>query len=621
MHGTHFSRELPGWLLSLLAVLFLLTVIVGTYGHLQYRPDATGDQGSPALKNDASAPDSRSSLDFWSAVYYSLQLPIMHGAHLEGTIPPSLTAGRFFGFAFFVTLGLSGILMLVPHRVRHFRLNLPWRRDHVVICGLGDLGLRLALDARRRGKFVVAIENEGVSAAIEQARASGVLVIEGDARDLLTLRRARVDQAEFVIAACQADESNIAIAAYVGQALPPMPLRNEPLVCRLLIKDPELRELLTDESLFPVEGGERGGDRRSNYHLNFGDLNLYDTAARQCLRKYPLDFQPLRTNDETVVHLVVAGFGAMGESLALHAARIGHFANEIAPQNRRLRITVVHEAEDVVSRFREHSKIDDVCEVHFRKAERGTTDLVKDLDQVGRNAADPKTMVTYAVCLEKERSADDPENLRIGIELSRLPQDRPVQILIYQSTRRGLAALFPDHTRGAGLSPRLNAFGMVEDVFNWDVLLHESEDRLARALHEDYQEQRRKKGETDSTNSDWARLPEYLKESNRQAADHIDIKLCTLGYHHERIQPGKERKRFVEEEILLLAQMEHLRWCAEKRLDGWSYGVPRDDAKKVHNCLLPWDQLPPHQQSKDPEQIRAIPRVLEQFDGGHEIYR
>ncbi len=115
-------------------------------------------------------------------MYYSLQLPIMHGAHLEGTIPPSLTAGRFFGFAFFVTLGLSGILMLVPHRVRHFRLNLPWRRDHVVICGLGDLGLRLALDARRRGKFVVAIENEGVSAAIEQARASGVLVIEGDAQ-------------------------------------------------------------------------------------------------------------------------------------------------------------------------------------------------------------------------------------------------------------------------------------------------------------------------------------------------------------------------------------------------------------------------------------------------------
>ncbi len=352
------------------------------------------------------------------------------------------------------------------------------------------------------------------------------------------------------------------------------------------------------------------GTGASNYHLNFGDLNLYDTAARQCLRKYPLDFQPLRKDDETVVHLVVAGFGAMGESLALHAARIGHFANEIAPQNRRLRITVVHEAEDVVSRFREHSKIDDVCEVHFRKAERGTTDLVEDLDQVGRNAADPKTMVTYAVCLEKERSADDPENLRIGIELSRLPQDRPVQILIYQSTRRGLAALFPDHTRGAGLSPRLNAFGMVEDVFNWDVLLHESEDRLARALHEDYQEQRRKKGETDSTNSDWARLPEYLKESNRQAADHIDIKLChwvitTNASSRARSAKGSSRRRF-----FCLPKWSICVGGAEKRLDGWSYGVPRDDAKKVHNCLLPWDQLPPHQQSKDPEQfLRHPPRA------------
>jgi hypothetical protein len=621
MHGTHFSRELPRWLVGILAVLFLLTVIVGTYGHLQYKPNAPGRQGQPSTRNDTSASDANSSLDFWSAVYYSLQLPIMHGAHLEGPVPTSLTIGRFFGFAFFVVLAFSGILIFLPHRVRHLRLNLPWRRNHVVICGLGDLGLRLALDGRRRGKFVVAIENENVPAAVEQARASGVLVIEGDARELVTLRRARVDQAAFVIAACQADETNIAIAAHVGQVLPTTPVRNEPLVCRLLVRDPQLRKLLTDESLFPVGTGMGSGDRHSNYRLNFGDLNLYSTAARQCLRKYPLDFQPIRQEDDTVVHLIVVGFGPMGESLALHAARIGHFANEAPPRNRQLRITVVHDAEEVVSAFRERTQIDDVCELHFQKAERRTTDLVNDLDQLSRNAAEPKSLVTYAVCLEKEKAADDAENLRIGIELSRRVQDRAAQVLIFQNTRRGLAALFPDDARGAGLSPRLHAFGMVEDIFNWDVLLHESEDQLARALHEDYLEQRRRKGEAVSTTSEWARLPESLKDSNRRAADHIDIKLRAMGYHHECIQPGKERKRFVENEIRLLAQMEHLRWCAEKRLDGWRHGEPRDDAAKVHDCLLPWDQLPPKQQIKDPEQINAIPRVLEEFDGGHGIYR
>jgi hypothetical protein len=445
----------------------------------------------------------------------------MHGQHLEEPIPRALNLGRFFGFAFFILLATSGIVMLLPHGVLRFRLNLPWRHNHVVVCGLGDLGLRLALDGRRRRKFVVAIESEPLPAAIEEARHSGVLVIDGDARELRTLRRARVERAAFVIAACRADETNIAIAAHVGQALPPTLARNEPLVCRLLLRDPQLRKLLTDESLFPMAKGARPGDRVENYHLNFNDLNLYETAARQCLRKYPLDFQPIRKDDDTLVHLIVVGFGPMGEALALHAGRIGHFANEVAPRKRRLRITVVDGADEAASAFCKRTKIDEVCEWHFHKADRGAPDFVKTLDSLDRNAADAKCLVTYAICIEKGPAAEDAENLRVGIELSRLQIDLPARILIDQGTRRGLAALFPDHARGSGLSPRLHAFGMVEDIFNWDEILHESEDQLAQAIHRDYQEQRRKQGHAVSKHPDWVRLPEYLKDSNRRAADHI----------------------------------------------------------------------------------------------------
>jgi hypothetical protein len=307
--------------------------------------------------------------------------------------------------------------------------------NHVVICGLGDLGLRLALEGRERGKSIIAIEQSGNTDAIEQARSNGVEVIEGDAGDEAVLREARIEGADFIVAACREDQINVAIAARVGQLLPPRLERREPLVCRLLITDYELRSLLADESLFPAVSGADRDELRSRYRINFGDLNLHDTAARQCLRIHNLDFEPIRSEDETTVHLIVSGFGPMGQSLALHAARIGHFSNA-ATRERRLRITVVDDAETAFSRFRQQfSKVDDICDLRFRPADR-TPGLVNDLDQLSADAAENKTLVTYAVCLEKEQTADDRQNLEIGLQLSSLTSRRPVQTLIYQGTRR-----------------------------------------------------------------------------------------------------------------------------------------------------------------------------------------
>ena len=36
---------------------------------------------------------------------------------------------------------------------------------------------------------------------------------------------------------------------------------------------------------------------------------------------------------------------------------------------------------------------------------------------------------------------------------------------------------------------------------------------------------------------------------------------------------------------------EHDRWLAEKRRGGWVYGKNRDDAKRIHDDLVPWDEL------------------------------
>ena len=262
-----------------------------------------------------------------------------------------------------------------------------------------------------------------------------------------------------------------------------------------------------------------------------------------------------------------------------------------------------------------------VCDVAARESQPELPDLLKVLDQISLPVpGQPATLTTYAMCVELEDQACDSKNLELGLELSRRTKGRTVQILLYQSTRCGFAALFPERVRGQALSSRLHAFGMKEDIYTWDVLLHESEDRLARALHEDYWRQRQHSGAPVAENPAWQELRDDFKESNRHAADHLPVKLRALGYHEAPLQPERERVlKFEDHEISLLAKMEHARWCAERWLANWEHAPKTDRAKKLSCALCQWDALPSDEQKKDPEQVNAIFRVLEQI--GHGIYR
>lgn len=42
----------------------------------------------------------------------------------------------------------------------------------------------------------------------------------------------------------------------------------------------------------------------------------------------------------------------------------------------------------------------------------------------------------------------------------------------------------------------------------------------------------------------------------------------------------------------------HENWMKLKISHGWVYGETKDEVKKTHPCLLPFEQLPPQQQAK-----------------------
>ena len=48
-----------------------------------------------------------------------------------------------------------------------------------------------------------------------------------------------------------------------------------------------------------------------------------------------------------------------------------------------------------------------------------------------------------------------------------------------------------------------------------------------------------------------------------------------------------------------MARNVHEVWSAGRIADGWTYGEVRDDARKTHPCLVPYEQLPESEKEYD----------------------
>jgi hypothetical protein len=120
----------------------------------------------------------------------------------------------------------------------------------------------------------------------------------------------------------------------------------------------------------------------------------------------------------------------------------------------------------------------------------------------------------------------------------------------------------------------------------------------------------------------WERLEEQWKDANRAFADGIGAKLEAAGcvlVPAPLIDPSAPLFEFTGDELEELAELEHERWVADKQRAGWRYGPVRDDARKIHNLLVPWEQLPEVERDKDRQPVRELPMML--AHAGFEILR
>ena len=560
--------------------LGILSLILGTFGFMQV-PEP---EGHPEGLVDA--------------FYNSMRLFHMHFDHVPGPLPWELQIARFLAPVIFGVSLFKGFLFAA--RSHQQSLKHQSQSGHVVICGLGQKGLQLARQCvkQKDKKWVIVIEKNPHNELLSICDEEGIYYLIGDATEAAVLKAARAEFAKEVIIVTPEDETNLRIALQVRDLNKTSQLHSPE--CFVHLENIHLRERLQRE--FTKQSGQATGGR-----LNFFDV--YDDEARRLLQELPLDGDGITQDDPRTVHVVIMGFGRMGRSLALRAAKMGHFAN-----GRKLRISVIDRQAD---HHRQHLlfhypilESDTICELRCYQA---TAQSLVALKLIEGWIAEPDTILRFFVCLDSNASA-----VEVGLRLQEILMDRSdAKLCVRIKSQKTLEGVLN------AVSKKDNdiiPFGMVENACCESAFRHEYHEATARSLHEGYcrgMAELRASGQVIAPRPaevPWEELREEFKESNRQAADHIAIKARALGYQIGKLKEATAGaipiRTLTREQKRILAPMEHARWCAERWLGGWVHDDKRDDDRHRHPDLLPWSRLPDTERRIDHAQIEQLAEAL-----------
>lgn len=561
--------------------LSILTLLLGTWGFRQCLP----------------APES--SRPWPDCLYLSLQLFILESGMPDCAFDWTLQLARFLAPLLLGYTTVRAVWALLQEQVSLWCLR-RWQK-HAVVCGLGVKGRRLTQELRQRGHRVVVLEADETNGNIPLCRALGAVVLVGDAANPALLAQARVAQARHLFAVTGCDSVNVEIAVQSRQlqsAAGAMSPADD--WCLVHLQETRLRELLGQQQCLTV----CQGPCRPRF------FNTFDNAARLVFRSFPPDVYARRRGSHQV-HLVIIGFGRMGESLALQAARLGHYA-----WGHPVHLTVLDEAADQkVNLFlRRYPRFREICRLSWFTLRLEDPAVFPCHFLSGDSGLTAPTLVY--VCLEDEQLG-----FLVAMHLRQCCPAPPWPILVRVRSLTGLASLLPAEPTGAYPAGGIHPFGSSSETCNLDLILHGTLDTLAQAYHASYVRLRSSRGEQDESMVSWEELPEDLKDSNRWAAEHFWVKvraLEDLGYQVRDKESGEVRESLctLGPEVELLARMEHSRWNAERWLAGWRLSDPgagKDVQQKLSPYLIPYDALPENIKDYDRQAAHIVPLLLDRL--------
>lgn len=266
------------------------------------------------------------------------------------------------------------------------------------------------------------------------------------------------------------------------------------------------------------------------------------SLSENCARQYWKDHPALKSE-----RIAVIGFDGLAQNLLLYGLQV----NLIDPEQH----FEYHVYGDGAAFRREHTELDKM-----------TPDEVVFHDDGVYEYADMLAFDRIILCGGAENA----------VAVSKLLAAAPVRCPIHVYAPNGdvITNLFGND--------RLECFGTAKENASAEMILNEEAMAAARRQHEFYYKQ--------YGGTPWEKLDAFKRYSNVSSSDYMQTitRLLKAGMPVEAV-----------------AELEHIRWNRYHYLNNWKYGPETDAARRVHKCLVPFDELSEEEKLKDIEAIQS----------------
>jgi len=340
-----------------------------------------------------------------------------------------------------------------------------------------------------------------------------------------------------------------------------------------------LSKMLKDDHRVYVYTGEDIQSEHLNRRL------IITNCAKNCARLY-WEKEYLRASERKVV---LIGFGRYGEELLNHA-----LCNYVFTENRSIEYHVFGEGERYLA---QHPMLGQFLSLNESSPERdslhfhseawyGQTELLNEADRVILCA--DTDLENLAVMNEMRSAGLRPEG-KNDIRLS----DPKLLDEIWQFDHEQFRPFGSDSelfTLGRATGSELYAKGRIVHAYYYGT----TRNRSPRECLNDEEFQR-----------EWENTSHYNRSSSIAQDDHSAIKVRALLGDDVPLTEASARRaaehymELTDAEKLPYLEMEHRRWCRFLWMNGWSYAPVRDNAKRHHHFLVPFEDLPEGEARKD----------------------
>ena len=515
-------------------------------------------------------------LPFDEAFYRSIGLFEIDGnaySHGEAMQDWRFRVARWTG----VGVVFSGILALAALLHENLATALArWTKQSVVVVGGDDLAVAAFETARRRRRSVL-----WLGASAFGSSGLGSIALAWPATDRARAVCNYASRADHVLVADHDDAEALAYARASRHAAPNA-------FITVLMRDMRIAE----------ESAATLNDARTRV------VSTAAVAARALNIDHP-PFEIARQLAHSRIHALIVGFGQTGQAIARDLIVNCRTTYLGLP-----RITVIDpqaKALEGVQRVRA-PEIDACAECHFIEGEIGGRAVRPRPTEIGRDIAAAGPVTAVYVCL-----ATDVDALSTASMLQSLLRALDMALPPVFVRLRDAETVSADGA-GSGLDA-LTPFGDLQSVLAASDFLSDAPDAVARTFCEAYRAALPPDQLADPKNRSgfpWDRLDETYRQAIRDAVHHVAAKLSSAGVDPARWRGAHAIPKLCEDERLfagpgeleVLAELEHERWNAQRRMDGWRLGG-RDQARKLHPSLVAYNDLSDAVKEYDRVYVRA----------------